>query len=59
MMQAAPAYANKPDDFIVYTKRRNPEAYEKNLVWVPKNKNGEIIEGAPITAGSIKAYYDR
>ncbi len=24
-----------------------------------KNKNGEIIEGAPITAGSIKAYYDR
>ena len=59
MMQAAPAYANKPDDFIVYTERGNPEAYKKNLVWVPKNKKGKRIKGAPITVRSIKAYYDR
>ena len=59
MMQAAPAYANKPDDFIVYTKQSNPEEYEKNLAWVPLDKKGKRIEGAPITAGSIKAYYDR
>ena len=43
-MQAAPAYANKPADIIVYTERGNPEAYKKNLVWVPKNKKGKRIE---------------
>ena len=59
MMQAAPAYANKPDDFIVYTEQSNPEEYEKNLAWVPLDKKGKRIEGAPITVGSIKAYYDR
>ena len=59
MMQAAPSYAKKPDNFVVYTKEKNPEKYKKNLVWVPLDKNGKRIKDAPITVKSIKDYYKR
>lgn len=48
MMQAAPAHANKPDDFIVYKK--GSEAFKQNHGWI--GDDGEI------TVGSIKRYYN-
>ena len=59
MMQAAPSYAKKPDNFVVYTKEKNPEKYKNNLAWVPLDKNGKRIKDAPITVKSIKDYYKR
>lgn len=50
LMQAAPAYANKPDNFPVY--RKGSAAWKQNPGWRPAN-------GGDITVGSIKAYYDK
>ena len=48
MMQAAPAYARKPNTFVVYKK--GSSAWSKNPGWRPEN-------GGDITVGSIKDYY--
>ena len=49
MMQAAPAYANKPNDFVAYKK--GSRAFEQNPGW--------IGDDGKITAGSIKRYYNK
>ena len=49
ILQAAPKYRKASPDTVVYTKKDNPDVFEKNEKWFDKNGNA--------TVASINSYY--